>query len=124
MPSRSLRLLRVSLAFAAVATALALSSSVRQAAGVRAQSANAVSMVNNSYQPGTITIAAGSTVTWVNNEDPNGTDVTHDVIADDVSWSSDYLSPGQSFSQEFDTPGTYTYSCDLHDNMAGTIVVQ
>jgi plastocyanin len=91
----------------------------------RAQSAVSVSMINNVYAPPTITITAGTTVTWVNNEDPNGTDVTHDVIdGDGTSWSSDYIDPGQSFSHEYDTPGTYPYFCDLHQNMSGTVVVQ
>jgi plastocyanin len=121
MPLRVLRLLQI----AAATAALTLTGLSLQSASVtRAQSAAAVSMISNRFQPGTMTIAAGSTITWVNNEDPNGTDVTHDVIADDNSWSSNYLAPGQSYSLEFDTPGTFTYYCDLHDGMVGTIVVQ
>src|SRR5947209_5949186 len=67
-----------------------------------------VSMVNNVYAPATITVSAGTTVVWSNDEDPNGRDVTHDVIADDfTSWSSDYIDPGGTYSRTFDTPGTY-----------------
>ncbi|GEM_PF-1739443 len=120
---------RPSHSIVAIAGAAVLALLVSSAAGpprtVRAQDAIVVAMINNQYAPGTITIAAGSTVTWVNNEDPNASDNVHDVIADDyTSWSSDYINPGETYSREFDTPGTYTYLCDLHTNMQGTIVVQ
>lgn len=124
MPFRTLRPLQLAAVAATAALALAGSSALQPTHAARTQSATSVSMVNNRYLPATITIAAGSTITWENDEDPTGTDVTHDVIADDNSWSSDYIAPGQTFTQEFDTPGTFTYYCDLHDGMVGTIVVQ
>ena len=97
----------------------------RRAAVAQAPATQLISMVNNSFRPGTITIAAGTTVVWENDEDPNGDNVTHDVLADDLtSWNSDYLNPGDSFSMTFTTPGVYNYLCDLHQNMSGTIIVQ
>jgi plastocyanin len=84
-----------------------------------------VVMQNNLYQPDPITISAGTTVTWTNNEDPNGQYVTHDVITDDSSgFSSPDLNPGDTFSFTFSTPGTYTYYCAYHDGMDGTVIVQ
>ncbi|HEY7293472.1 MAG TPA: cupredoxin domain-containing protein [Dehalococcoidia bacterium] len=110
---------------AAAAIALTLSAAAAHPRPTRAQEAVLVTMVNNQYTPATITIAAGTAVTWVNSEDPNAADNVHDVIADDyTSWSSNYINPGETFSQEFDTPGTYHYLCDLHTAMEGTIVVQ
>lgn len=121
-----LRLNRTALTVAAAtAAALLVPAAARQPGAARAQSAVVVSMVDNQFAPSTITVAAGSVVIWVNNEDPAALDNIHDVIASDYSaFVSDYVSPGATFSQEFDTPGTYTYLCDLHTGMQGTIVVQ
>jgi plastocyanin len=120
------RLPRVSAAVAgSVALALLFAATAQPSHAVRAQSTVVVSMAGNQFAPDTITIAAGSVVTWVNNEDPNTLDNIHDVIASDyASFLSDYIAPGATYSQEFDTPGTYTYLCDLHTNMQGTIVVE
>ena len=84
-----------------------------------------VGMLNNDFMPQTITVPAGTTVTWVNNEDPNTLDNIHDVMADDyTSWSSAYLNPAESYAHTFTTPGTYHYLCDLHSLMEGTVVVR
>jgi hypothetical protein len=61
---------------------------------------------------------AGSTVTWMN----SGA-APHTVTADDGAFDSDRLAPGASFSQPFDTAGTFTYHCEIHPQMTGTIVV-
>ncbi|HZQ35500.1 MAG TPA: cupredoxin domain-containing protein [Dehalococcoidia bacterium] len=110
---------------AAAAVALLFGAAAREPSAARAQSTVVVSMAGNQFAPGTITVAAGGVVTWVNNEDPSALDNLHDVIASDyATFLSDYISPGDTFSQEFDTPGTYTYLCDLHTDMQGTIVVE
>ena len=123
MPHRPMRL--VAAIAAPAALALLLAAATRPAPAARAQSTIVIAMAGNQFAPETITVAAGSVVTWVNNEDPNTLDNIHDVIASDyASFLSDYIAPGGAFSQEFDTPGTYTYLCDLHTNMQGTIVVE
>lgn len=71
------------------------------------------------FSPATITIQAGGTVTW-SNDDPS---VPHTVTADDLSWDSGNLDPGQSYSQAFPLPGTYHYHCSYHPNMVGVVVV-
>jgi plastocyanin len=81
-----------------------------------------VTLTNFQFTPKLITVKAGSTVTWVNKEG------THSVNADDDSWSSPTLKAGQSFSHQFDTPGTFRYHCSFHGsagggNMAGTVRV-
>lgn len=83
-----------------------------------------VSIANFSFGPGTLTVKAGTTVTWRNNED-----APHTVTADDGSFGSNTLSQGDSFSFTFDTPGTYDYHCQFHGGaghtgMSGTIVVE
>ena len=47
----------------------------------------------------------------------------HTVTADDGSFDSGRLDPGEQFSQTFDQPGTFTYHCGFHPEMQGSIVV-
>lgn len=89
-----------------------------------AASGATVSIANFAFGPDSLTISAGTTVTWHNNED-----APHTVTADDGSFSSSTLSQGDSFSFTFDTPGTYDYHCQFHggaghSGMSGTIVVE
>jgi plastocyanin len=71
------------------------------------------------FDPVTITIKVGETVTWTNQDN-----VVHTVAADDNSWTSDNLGKGASFSHTFNTAGTFTYHCGVHPNMKGTVIVQ
>ncbi|MCW5873441.1 MAG: cupredoxin family copper-binding protein [Anaerolineales bacterium] len=83
-----------------------------------------VSIANFSFGPGTLTVKAGTTVTWRNNED-----APHTVTADDGSFGSNTLGQGDSFSFTFTEAGTYDYHCQFHGGaghagMSGTIVVE
>lgn len=78
-----------------------------------------VSISDSTFSPSTITVAAGDTVTWTNNDSP-----IHDITSADGTWTSGILNPGESFSQTFDDPGTYAYLCALHPYMTATVVVQ
>lgn len=81
-----------------------------------------VHLTENRFRPARITIAAGTSVVWQNDEaDPT---VEHNVIARDYRWASDNFLPGESFARLFDTPGTYRYFCDLHGGMVGQVVVE
>ena len=71
---------------------------------VSAQQAVTVTMKDFEFQPKTLTIPTGSTVTWVN----NGTK-KHSATADDKSFDTGLLNPGQSKSVKFDKPGTFLY---------------
>jgi len=71
------------------------------------------------FQPHSIQIPAGATVTWVNHSD-----VAHTVTGADLAFDdSGLIEPGDSFHQTFDEPGTYRYHCGPHPDMAGVIVV-
>src|SRR5215211_4635951 len=85
---------------------------------VHAQGGTAVSIVDFAFQPTSIEVAAGSTVTWTN----TGA-APHTVTADNGAFDSGQLKPGATFSQTFTTPGTYTYHCEIHPQMTGTVVV-
>src|SRR5215213_825614 len=77
-----------------------------------------VQVVDFSFEPGTITVPVGATVTWTNTGSRS-----HTVTADDGSFDSGRLDPGEQFSQTFDKPGTFTYHCGVHPEMQGSIVV-
>ncbi len=70
------------------------------------------------FRPAEITITAGTTVKFGNKDD-----VGHSVKADDATWGSVLLSKGEEFFFTFTTPGTYSYHCEPHTSMTGTIIV-
>lgn len=77
-----------------------------------------VSVGNDFFQPSSISVTVGSTVTWT--WDSNA--VIHNVTFPDGSGSGD-LGPSATFSKTFSTAGTFTYVCTIH-GMAGSILVQ
>jgi plastocyanin len=77
-----------------------------------------VSVVDFAFEPGTVSVPVGATVTWTNTGSR-----PHTVTADDGSFDSGRLDPGEQFSQTFDQPGTFTYHCGFHPEMQGSIVV-
>ncbi|MGO9804364.1 MAG: cupredoxin family copper-binding protein [Steroidobacteraceae bacterium] len=89
------------------------------AAAPAAAAAGVVIARNFMFAPLTITVKAGSTVTWTNrDEEP------HTVVSLSGLFRSAALDTNDSFSFRFDTPGTYYYICTIHPRMTGTIVVQ
>jgi plastocyanin len=69
------------------------------------------------FQPSTVEIAVGGTVTWTN-ADPTAHTVTGE------GWASGELAKGATFSHTFATVGTYVYSCGIHPSMTGEVVVK
>jgi len=78
-----------------------------------------VRMAGSRFEPVTLTIAAGATVRWFNDDA-----LPHTVTASDGSWDSGNLSPGGSYERRFDSPGTYAYLCLYHPGMTGAIEVR
>lgn len=70
------------------------------------------------YDPSSLLVSAGTTVTWTNN---SATTVT--VTSPDGLFDSDSVVPGDTFSHTFDTPGTYRYFCVPFPHMKGIITV-
>jgi plastocyanin len=103
------------------ATAVPASAAAASAApaSAAAGSPNAVTIADFAFAPGTLTVAAGTTVTWTNNDTAG-----HTVTADDGSFDSKTLANGATFSQAFAKAGTYTYHCNIHSSMTATVVVQ
>jgi plastocyanin len=77
-----------------------------------------VKIDNRSFDPENISIAAGSTVTWTNNDD-----IPH-VVASDEMFKSKVLHTDDHFSFTFTKPGTYNYHCAIHPKMTAKIEVQ
>jgi len=72
-------------------------------------SPNQVVVENFSFQPGTLTVAPGTTVTWVNHDDE-----PHTVNENNKTFKSGTLDTDGKFSYKFTSPGTYSYFCSLH----------
>ena len=87
----------------------------------RAQtSSSAVEIHNFTFTPQTLTVKAGTTVTWTNKDDtPHGI-----ASANNAFKKSQALDTDDSYSFTFATPGTYQYFCYIHPHMTGTIVVE
>ena len=71
------------------------------------------------FQPMSLKIKVGSTVTWANKDDE-----PHSVVSDAGMFKSGGLDTAETFSFKFDKPGTYQYHCSIHPRMIGTIVVE
>lgn len=72
-----------------------------------------------SFAPATLTVPAGTTVTWDNeDEEP------HLVVDSGKAFTSEALDTGDRYSFTFTTPGKYTYFCSIHPHMVGTIIVE
>jgi plastocyanin len=81
---------------------------------------NEVNIYNYAFSPSTLTVAAGTTVTWKNYDS-----VAHTVesVSGAPSFLSGDLADGATYSVTFSTPGTYKYICSIHITMSGTVVV-
>jgi plastocyanin len=91
--------------------------------GVAAAPASAgkaeVQIDNFSFSPTALRVKAGTQITWT-----NGDDIPHTVVSDDHTFKSKVLGTGEKFTFTAAKPGTYSYSCSIHPNMTGKVVVE
>jgi 3',5'-cyclic-AMP phosphodiesterase len=80
--------------------------------------AHEVVVDNFSFAPATVSVPAGTTVTWTNRDD-----VPHNVVSVEQRFKSPVLDTSEQFSHRFEAPGSYNYFCSLHPKMTGRIVV-
>ena len=95
--------------------------STSSSGGATAKTAS-VSLKNIKFNPATVTVPAGGTVKWTNDES-----VGHDVTGPNFkSGSPGGMSQGATFSHTFKKAGTYKYFCTIHKatGMTGTVVVK
>ena len=102
----------------AVPTAAAAAEESARAKRVRGP--NEIGIDNFQFTPPTLTVKAGTTITWVNDDD-----VPHLIVNTEQRFKpSSVLDTGQRFAAKLDKPGTYNYYCSLHPMMQGKVVVQ
>ena len=110
----------ISAALIGAAIGTVLAGSVLFARAQTAAAAAAVGIDNFTFNSQTVTVKAGTTVTWTNKDDiPHGIASANNAFA-----RSKALDTNDSYSFTFATPGTYQYFCYLHPHMTGTIVVE
>jgi plastocyanin len=102
-----------------LAACFMLLSGVMPPATLAADSSTIVMAKDFMFAPTSLTVTAGSTVTWTNrDEEP------HTVVSDIGLFRSGAMDTNESFSFKFDKPGVYHYACSIHPRMVGTILVQ
>jgi plastocyanin len=98
-------------------TSAVASEPAQQAA--HAPAAVEVKIDNFSFAPKETTVAAGTTITWINHDD-----IPHTVVSTEKVFKSKVLDTDEKFSYTFSKPGTYPYFCSVHPHMTGTVVVK
>jgi plastocyanin len=105
---------------AATALAAAITATTILLPTIAARAADLEVKIDNfTFAPQRVTVKAGTTVTWINEDD-----IPHTVASSTKLFKSKALDTDDKFSFTFSTPGTYEYFCSLHPHMTGTIVVE
>jgi plastocyanin len=94
------------------------SSSTAPAASGSGSSSDKIEIADFKFDPPSISVAAGTTVTWTNSDR-----ASHTATAQDGSFDTDTLDTGDTKSITFKKPGTYEYVCQFHPFMKGTVEV-
>ncbi|MBV8783791.1 MAG: cupredoxin family copper-binding protein [Gammaproteobacteria bacterium] len=71
------------------------------------------------FTPPSVTLRAGSTLRWINDDEE-----PHTVVSVDGLFRSAAVDGGESFEFRFEKPGTYRYICTVHPQMSGEVIVQ
>jgi plastocyanin len=82
---------------------------------------NQVVIDNFRYSPRSLTVSAGTKVTWINRDDVPHTATS---IVRPRAFDSKTLDTDDQFSYVFTASGTYDYFCAVHPHMTGTIIVK
>jgi plastocyanin len=80
--------------------------------------AEKVEIVEFTYEPDPVTVKVGGKVIWLNQDT-----APHTATADDGSFDTGTLQRGKLKSETFKEPGTFTYFCQVHPTMHGTVEV-
>jgi plastocyanin len=87
--------------------------------GVTTPGANEVWIQGMAFDPSTITITTGTTITWTNKDA-----IGHSVTSDAGVFDSGIINASGTFSYTFDTDGTFTYHCKVHPTMTASVIVK
>jgi plastocyanin len=102
-----------------LAVALPELSAAGKAVFAAAASPATVNIDNFAFAPATLTVTAGTTVTWKNEDDS-----PHRIGDKNGTLKSAALDTDDTFSHTFAAPGEYPYICTIHPYMAGKIIVK
>ena len=102
-----------------LAVALPELTAAGEAVSAAAASPATVKIDNFAFAPATLTITAGTTVTWKNDDDS-----PHRIGDKNGTFKSAALDTDDTFSHTFTVPGGVRYICTIHPYMAGTIIVK
>jgi plastocyanin len=83
-----------------------------------AQKSEKVQIVEFSYEPDPVVVQVGGKVIWQNQDT-----APHTATADDGSFDTGTIEKGKLGSATFKEAGTFTYHCDIHPTMHGTVEV-
>jgi len=103
---------------AVVDSALSMASA-SQARLEKTANTNEVKIDNFSFAPKSLTVKAGTVVTWTNHDD-----IPHTATSTEKRFASPVLDTDQAYSFKFQEPGSYPYFCKIHPTMTGTVVVE
>lgn len=78
-----------------------------------------VTIAGFAFDPSTVRVRVGDTVTWSNQDS-----TAHTATALDLSFDTGTIDSGQTASVTFDKAGTFEYMCGIHPTMSGTVVVR
>jgi plastocyanin len=117
---RAPRRRRIPLLLGAVGVASLLAATLPELTATGAAAGPATINIDNfAFTPATLTVTAGTTVTWKNEDDS-----PHRIGDKDGTFKSAALDTDDSFSHTFATPGVYPYICTIHPYMVGKIIVK
>jgi plastocyanin len=106
-------------AIVAVVTLTSTSAPGSGAAASAGSNGTKIVISNFTFSPSILHVAPGTTITITNNDG-----VTHTVTGDDKSFDSGQIAGGATAMVTLRSPGKYTYHCDIHNYMTGTIEVK
>jgi len=79
---------------------------------------NEVWIQNMAFNPSTITVTAGTTITWTNKDG-----YAHTVTGDTNLFDSGNIASNGTYTHSFATAGTYSYHCMVHPTMTASVIV-
>ncbi|CAM2155053.1 EfeO-type cupredoxin-like domain-containing protein [Pararobbsia alpina] len=111
--------LRHALAIALGAASILAGTAGFHLAQAQDQQTDMITIKDFMFSPMSVTIKAGSTLTWKNLDDE-----PHTVVSDAGLFRSAALDQNETFEYKFTKPGVYRIFCGIHPNMRETITVQ
>jgi amicyanin len=90
-----------------------------QSVAVAAQTGPRIEIAKHKFSLPTLTVPAGTTVTWLNRDDD-----VHTVVSTTQAFRSGGLETDEAYSYTFTKPGVYQYFCTLHPLMTGKVIVK